>query len=173
MEHLKYPIGKFTAPETVTPDQRSAWIERIATLPQRLEAALEGITEAQLDTPYRQEGWTVRQVVHHLADSHINAYCRLHLSLTEDAPTIKAYNEGDWAKLPDSSLPISHSLEILRGLHFRCVHLLRNMSEADFQRTYVHPQYGKVYSMDTMSALYAWHGEHHVGHVLLIVNGER
>ena len=169
MEHLKYPIGKFTAPENVTADMRQAWIESITALPQHLEAALEGVTEAQLDTPYRPDGWTVRQVVHHLADSHINAYCRLHLSLTEDAPVIKPYEEGAWAKLPDSTLPISHSLEILRGLHFRWVHLLRNMSEADFQRTYVHPQYGKVYSMDTMSALYAWHGGHHLAHVKLVV----
>lgn len=169
MEELKYPIGKFMSPENVTNEMRQAWIETIAALPQRLAAALEGITEAELDTPYRPEGWTVRQVVHHLADSHINAYCRIHLALTEDAPNIKPYNEGDWAKLPDSKLPIEHSLDILRGIHFRWVHLLRNMSEADFQRTYVHPQYGRVYSMDTMSALYAWHGEHHLGHVKLVV----
>ncbi len=169
MENLKYPFGKFIAPESVTAEMRQGWIDTIATLPQRLEAALGGITEAQLDTPYRPEGWTVRQVIHHMADSHINAYVRLHLSLTEDAPTIKAYNEADWAKLPDSSLPISHSLEILRGLHFRWVHLLRNMSEADFQRTYVHPQYGKIFSMDTMTALYAWHSEHHLGHVKIVV----
>lgn len=169
MEHLQYPIGKFTAPEHVTDEMRQAWIEAIAALPSRLEAALEGITDAQLDTPYRPEGWTVRQVVHHLADSHINAYCRLHLALTEDAPTIKPYNEGDWAKLSDSTLPIEHSLDILRGVHFRWVHLLRNMSDGDFQRTYVHPQYGKVYSMDTMSALYAWHGQHHLGHVKIVV----
>lgn len=168
MEHLMYPIGKFTAPENVTTAMRQKWIDIIAALPQRLETAVADITDTQLDTPYRPEGWTVRQVVHHLADSHINAYCRLHLSLTEDAPIIKPYNEGDWAKLPDSALPICHSLEILRGLHFRWVHLLRNMSEADFQRTYVHPQYGKVYSMDTMTALYAWHCEHHLGHVKLV-----
>jgi len=169
MENLKYPIGRFTAPESVTPAMRQAWINTIATLPQRLESALAGITELQLDTPYRPDGWTVRQVVHHVADSHINAYCRLHLALTEDAPTIKPYDEGAWAKLPDSNLPIVHSLEILRWLHFRWVYLLRNMSEADFQRTYVHPQYGKVYSMDTMTALYAWHGEHHLGHVKIVM----
>jgi hypothetical protein len=168
MEHLQYPIGKFTAPESVTPTMRQGWIETIAALPQQLEDALQGITEAQLDTPYRPEGWTVRQVVHHLADSHLNAFCRLHLSLTEDAPTIKPYNEAAWAKLPDSSLPVIHSLDMLRGMHFRWVHLLRNMSEADFQRTYIHPQYGKVYSMDTMTALYAWHSEHHLGHVKLV-----
>ncbi|MBI1225483.1 MAG: putative metal-dependent hydrolase [Bacteroidetes bacterium] len=170
MENLKYPIGKFSAPENVTQDMRQAWIEAIAALPQRLEKALEGISETQLDTPYRPGGWTVRQVVHHLADSHMNAYCRLHLALTEDAPIIKPYEEGEWAKLPDSMLPVIHSLEILKGMHFRWVYLLQNMSEADFQRTYVHPAYGKIYSMDVMTALYAWHGEHHLGHVNLIMN---
>jgi DinB superfamily len=169
MEHLQYPIGRFTAPENINDAMRQARIETIATLPQRLVAALVGITEKQLDTPYRPDGWTVRQVVHHLADSHINAYCRLHLSLTEDAPTIKPYLEAKWAQLPDSQLPIESSMEILRGLHLRWVHLLRNMSEADFQKTYIHPQYGKVYSMDTMTALYAWHGEHHLAHVNLVV----
>jgi len=169
MEHLQYPIGRFTAPENINDTMRQARIESIATLPQRLEAALAGITETQLDTPYRPDGWTVRQVMHHLADSHINAYCRLHLSLTEDAPTIKPYSEAKWAQLPDSQLPIKSSLEILRGLHHRWVYLLRNMSEADFQRTYIHPQYGKVYSMDTMTALYAWHGEHHLAHVKLVI----
>lgn len=168
MEQLQYPIGRFTAPVNVTPAMRHSWIETIAALPQRLEDALQDITDAQLDTPYRPEGWTVRQVVHHLADSHLNAFCRLHLSLTEDAPTIKPYNEAEWAKLPDSALPLIHSLDMLRGMHFRWVHLLRNMSEADFQRTYIHPQYGKVYSMDTMTALYAWHCEHHLGHVKLV-----
>lgn len=170
MEHLKYPIGKFVAPETVTNEMRSVWIEKLEALPQQLEAALVGITEEQLDTPYRPEGWTVRQVVHHLADSHINAYCRLHLALTEEAPVIKPYQEGLWAQLPDSQMPVESSLQILRGVHQRWVHLLRSMTEADFAKTYVHPQYGKVYSMDTMTALYAWHGEHHLGHIGIVIS---
>lgn len=173
MEHLKYPIGKFVAPETVTNEMRSVWIEKLEALPQQLEAALVGITEEQLDTPYRPEGWTVRQVVHHLADSHINAYCRLHLSLTEDAPTIKPYSEGLWAQLADSQLPVESSQQILRGVHHRWVHLLRSMKEEDFARTYIHPQYGKVYSMDTMTALYAWHGEHHLGHVKIVSKSKK
>ncbi|MCC6725742.1 MAG: putative metal-dependent hydrolase [Saprospiraceae bacterium] len=172
MEHLKYPIGKFAMPESVTPEMRAAWIEKIAALPQQLEAALAGISEAQLDTPYRPDGWTIRQVVHHLADSHINAYCRLHLSLTEDAPTIKPYSEGLWAQLADSQLPVESSLQILRGVHHRWVHLLRSMKEEDFARTYIHPAYGKVYSMDTMTGLYAWHGEHHIGHVKLVFKND-
>lgn len=169
MEHLKYPIGKFTVPENVTETMRSEWIEEIANLPQRLEAAISGVTEAQLDTPYRPDGWTVRQVVHHLADSHMNAYVRLHLALTEEAPTIKPYLEAKWAQLPDYSLPIESSLDILRGVHLRWAHLLKSMQAADFQRTFVHPQYGKVYSIETMTALYVWHGEHHLRHIWLVV----
>jgi len=171
MENLQYPIGKFVAPESATPAMRQEWIAAIAALPQRLEAALDGITDSQLDTPYRPEGWTVRQVVHHLADSHINAYCRLHLVLTEDSPTIKPYFEAKWAQLPDSSLPVAPSLDILRGIHQRWVYLLNNLADTDWQKHYIHPQYGKIYTMDTMSALYAWHGEHHLGHVKIVVGG--
>lgn len=148
---------------------RLAWINQLEALPQQIETAASGITDAQLDTPYRPGGWTARQVVHHLADSHINAYCRLHLALTENAPTIKPYLEGKWAELPDSLLPIGSSLQILTGIHFRWTHLLRSMDEGDFAKTYIHPQYGKVYSMDTMTALYAWHGEHHLGHIRLVM----
>lgn len=169
MEHLQYPIGRFLEPTNVTASQRLTWIEKIENLPMHLEKALEQITEDELATPYRPGGWTVRQVVHHLADSHVNGFCRLHLALTEEQPTIKPYMEDRWAKLPDANLPIDCSLEILRGIHKRWAFLLKSMDEADFQRSYIHPEYGKHYSLDTMTALYAWHGEHHVGHVRLVV----
>ena len=166
MEKLKYPIGKMQMPAVVDEKQRQTWINEIETLPERLEAAVANLTDEQLDTPYRPGGWTVRQLVHHIADSHQNAFCRLKLTLTEDSPTIKPYDEAAWAEMPDYlDLPISSSLSILRGLHVRFAFVFKNMSEADFKKYYVHPEYGEKFEMEKMLCLYAWHGNHHLAHI--------
>lgn len=166
MTDLRYPVGKFDSASPVTADSRAAAIADLASLPANLRAAVVGLTDAQLDSPYRPDGWTVRQVVHHLADSHLNAYTRIRLGLTEDNPTIKPYAEQKWAELPDAkSAPAEVSLDILDGLHQRWVMLLRTLSEADFARTVVHPEHGREMSLDFLTAMYAWHCRHHVAHI--------
>lgn len=162
----RYPIGRFRAPATPPkPAERAALIDRIAAVPEALRMATEGLTEAQFDTPYRDGGWTVRQVVHHLPDSHLNAYTRVKLALTEMEPTVKPYDEVAWAQLPDTvRTPVSTSLLLLDALHARWVTLWRSLDEAAFGRTLRHPEAG-VQRVDTLLALYAWHGDHHVGHV--------
>jgi uncharacterized damage-inducible protein DinB len=162
---LRYPIGRMERKSSLTPSERRAAIDAIAVAPAMLRAAVKGLTDAQLDTPYRPEGWTVRQLVHHVADSHMNAYARFRLTLTEDNPTIRPYDEGAWARLPDArSLPVDVSLELLDRLHERLVHLLRATKEADFQRPLTHPENGPM-TMDSLLAVYAWHGRHHTAHV--------
>lgn len=166
MTDLRYPVGKFDAAAHVTAASRATAISDIAALPAKLRAALAGLTEAQLDTPYRPVGWTVRQVVHHLADSHINAYTRVRLAMTEDNPTIKAYEEQKWAELPDAkSLPVEPSLAILDGVHQRWVTLLRALTHDETTRTVVHPEHGRALSIDFLTAMYAWHCRHHVAHI--------
>jgi hypothetical protein len=165
-EDLRYPVGRFRYPESITEEQRQQWIEDIAGAPDALRQAVQGLTEEQLNTPYRAGGWTVRQVVHHLPDSHVNAYVRYKLALTEEEPTIKPYEEARWAELPDSSLvPVDVSLTLLEALHARWVGLLRNMSGDDFQRTYFHPEQQRLFKLQDVLALYAWHGRHHVAHI--------
>lgn len=165
-EQLKYPIGRHKKTERPTAAHRLAWIQRLEALPAELEAAVQGLTEDQLDTPYRPGGWTVRQLVHHIADSHINAHCRLRLMLTEDAPTIKPYNQDEWVKLADAnSFPLRPSLDIVGGVHARWAALAMSLAEQDYGRTYVHPEYGAIFSVDDLLALYAWHGQHHVAHI--------
>jgi uncharacterized damage-inducible protein DinB len=165
MPNLRYPIGKFTFPQTTTTDQRRGWILEIAEAPARLRAAVEGFSEERLDTPYRPGGWTVRQVVHHLPDSHMNSYVRFKLALTEDAPTIKTYDEALWANLPDSSTtPVETSVVLLEALHIRWVRLLESMTAADFMRTLRHPENGLI-RLDQNLAFYAWHGNHHLAHI--------
>jgi uncharacterized damage-inducible protein DinB len=165
MADLRYPIGRFSFPESTTPEQRRDWIREMADAPARLRAAVSGLSEPQLDTPYRPGGWTVRQVVHHLPDSHINSYVRFKLALTEDTPTIKPYDEALWAKLPDAvATPIETSLRLMEGLHGRWVGLLESMSDTDFSRAFRHPEIGMV-RLDQNLALYAWHGKHHVAHI--------
>jgi len=165
MTDLRYPIGPFTPPTNVTPDQRRAFIETIARTPALLRAAVEGLDEDQLDTPYRPGGWTVRQVVHHVPDSHLNAYMRLKLALTETAPTIRPYNEAAWALLADSGVvPVEVSLVLLESLHRRWVGLLRSLKDDDFASEYVHPESGR-HTVDHLLGLYAWHGPHHVAHI--------
>ena len=160
----RYPIGKFTPVQTVTPAERSARIEEIAAAPASFRRAVAGLNDGQLDTPYRSGGWTVRQVAHHLPDSHMNAYLRFKWGLTEDTPAIKTYEEKDWAQTPETRAPIAFSLDLLTSLHARWVTLLRGMGPGDFARTIKHPELG-LPPLDTLLALYAWHGRHHTAHV--------
>jgi uncharacterized damage-inducible protein DinB len=162
---LRYPIGKAEMERDLTPERRHELIAWIETAPDRLREAVAGLNAEQLDTPYRPGGWTVRQVVHHVPDSHLNAYLRCKWALTEDQPTIKTYDEGRWAELPDSrTVPVEVSLALLENLHRRWVALLRALPAADFQKTLKHPDHG-VITLDQILSLYAWHGQHHVAHV--------
>jgi len=162
---LKYPIGRYQAPTTISVDQRSAWIEEMANLPANLTKAISGLSDAQLDTPYRPGGWTVRQVVHHIPDSHMNSYVRFRLALTENSPLIKPYEEAAWAELADAkNAPVAPSLAILEGLHARFVLMLRSLSAADFARTFRHPEVGEN-RLDWTLGLYAWHSRHHVAQI--------
>ena len=161
---LSYPIGKFERPGTVTEGQRAEWIEDIAAAPGLFREMVSGLSDGQLDTPYRPGGWTSRQVVHHVADSHMNSFIRFRLGLTEDEPAVKAYDEKKWAELCDAAMPVDVSLEILGALHRRWVVLLRGMSETDFSRTFRHPQMG-LFRLDWNLALYSWHGKHHAAHI--------
>jgi hypothetical protein len=162
---LRYPIGPFTIDSTPTHEQIQRAVAEIAKAPTRLRAAVEGLTQEQLDTPYRPGGWTVRQVAHHVPDSHLNSYCRFKLALTEDEPTIKSYREDRWAELEDSrATPVEVSLALLESLHQRWVTLLKSLEPADFQRTFRHPELGLV-TLAQNACLYAWHGRHHVAHI--------
>jgi hypothetical protein len=165
MDSLRYPIGSFSFPEETTPEQRRAWIAEIAEAPGRLQAAVAGLTQLQLDTPYRPGGWTARQVVHHVPESHLHSYVRFKLALTEDGPVIKAYDQARWAETPEvSTTPVEVSLALLDSLHQRWVRLLELMTEAEFGRSFRHPEMGLV-RLDRNLALYAWHGKHHVAHI--------
>jgi uncharacterized damage-inducible protein DinB len=162
---LRYPIGKAEMAPDLTPERRRELIDRIERAPERLRQAVAGLDAGQLDTPYRPGGWTVRQVAHHVPDSHLNAYLRCKWALTEDEPAIKTYDEALWAELPDSRVvPVEVSLALLDSLHQRWVGLLRAMSAADFRRTLRHPEHGAL-TLDQILGLYAWHGDHHVAHV--------
>jgi uncharacterized damage-inducible protein DinB len=164
-QDLRYPIGKFEKDDSPSPEKRRRYIEEIDAAPARLRAAVAGLKPEQLDTPYRPGGWTVRQVVHHVPDSHLNAYVRFKLALTEDEPTIKPYDEARWAELADTrSTPIETSLALLDFLHQRWGKLLRALSPSDLSRKLVHPELG-VMSLDTVLCHYAWHGRHHVAHI--------
>jgi uncharacterized damage-inducible protein DinB len=159
---LRYPIGKFDRHDT-TP--RVGHIKTIATLPENLKASVAGLSDEQLDTPYRPEGWTLRQTVHHVADSHINSLCRFKLALTEDeAPTIRPYYEDRWAELADSKIPVDVSLAIVDGVHRRWVSLLESMTDEDYRREFVHPETGN-WTLEKVLALYAWHSRHHTAHI--------
>jgi uncharacterized damage-inducible protein DinB len=160
----RYPIGRFTPPEGSAAALRPAQIEALRLLPNQLRAAVSGLSEAQLDAAYREGGWTVRQVVHHVADSHANAFIRFKLALTEDWPTIKPYDEAAWARLADSNLPIDGSLAFIDALHQRWVALLESMTEDDLQKGYDHPENGRQ-NLARALAIYEWHGRHHIAHI--------
>jgi hypothetical protein len=167
---LKYPIGKFTWNRSgegllASEAERAEWLNEIEMTPARLRAAVAGLTEPQLDTPYRPDGWTVRQVVHHLADSHLNAYVRFRLALTEDDPPVKTYDQGRWAELGDARMaPVEPSLTLLEAMHQRLAILLRSLKSEDFARALKHPELGRV-TLEKYLATYAWHGKHHVAHI--------
>lgn len=162
---LRYPVGKFKMDGKITEAGRTALIEGIAQAPAKLRAAVAGLSAERLDTPYRPGGWTVRQVVHHLPDSHLNAYVRLKLALTEDVPTIKTYEQQRWAELDDArTAPVEVSLTLLESLHQRWTLLLRHLQPADFARSFRHPELGLV-TLDQQLGLYEWHGRHHVAHI--------
>ncbi|HEX6939186.1 MAG TPA: bacillithiol transferase BstA [Longimicrobiales bacterium] len=165
LEALKYPVGRFDPESEVPHEARAALIDGIAALPARLRAAVTGLTEPQLDTPYRPGGWTVRQVVHHLPDSHMNAYIRFKLGLTEDTPAIKTYDQARWAETADArTLPVDVSLRLLDALHERWVTLLRSFGPEEFARRVRHPEWGEV-TLGFHLRLYEWHGRHHVAHI--------
>jgi len=164
---LRYPIGKFERPAVVTASEREGLIGVLATLPGDIRRQVVRLGPAGLDTPYRPGGWTGRLVVHHLADSHMNSFVRFRLALTEDNPAIKPYNEAAWALLGDSGMAPEASLAILDGLHARWVVMLRSFGEAEFARTFFHPEMGEV-RLDHALALYAWHSRHHLGHLASI-----
>jgi hypothetical protein len=168
LDARRYPIGPFQPRSGLTAEERESFVNDIAGFPVRFRAAVEGLSESQLDTPYRDGGWTVRQVAHHVPDSHLQGYVRFKLAMTEDAPVIKTYEQAAWGDTEDSrSAPVDCSLDLLEGLHKRWAYLLRSLSEEDFARTYRHPEMGEV-SLETTLQLYAWHGKHHLAHVKLV-----
>jgi len=172
LEQLQYPIGKFQKPEIISRKTIDAWIVEIASFPERIEKAIAGMTEVQLDTPYRPDGWTVRQVVHHCADSHMNSFIRFKLALTEENPQIKPYEEQLWAEAPDYDLDPAVSIALLKALHFRWVVLLRSISEKDFSKTFYHPGSQKIYRLDINTGIYAWHCNHHLAHITELIRRE-
>jgi uncharacterized damage-inducible protein DinB len=160
----RYPVGRFTPPSTISPDDRTDAIATLAELPEELRNAVDGLSFAQLSTPYREGGWTLRQLVHHVADSHMNAVIRVKLALTEDWPTIKPYDEAAWAKLHDVAAPIEWSLELVESLHARWVMLLQSLDDQQWKRGCNHPENGPM-TVELLTLLYAWHSRHHVSHI--------
>lgn len=161
---LRYPIGPFEYADEITAGVTTAWIKEIEVLPGLLRDAVKELSDEQLDTPYRPGGWSVRQVIHHVADSHMNAYVRFKLALTEDEPVIKPYEEAKWAELPDYALPVEPSLLLIENLHQRWVTVLRELTPADLEKTFIHPESGVV-SLGRNIGIYAWHGKHHLAHI--------
>ena len=166
MNSSQYPIGPFERPDTITAAHVSTWIGEIGALPDHIEGACAGLSESALDTPSREGGWTPRQVVHRVAESHMNSYIRFKLALTEDRPQIRPYFEDRWAALPDTiGAPISLALPLIRALHLKWVYLLQRLGPMELARTYLHPDDGQYYRLDHALGIYAWHGRHHVAHI--------
>ncbi|HEY8560669.1 MAG TPA: putative metal-dependent hydrolase [Pyrinomonadaceae bacterium] len=163
-EDLRFPVGKFEKTVESTPEKKAEHVRIIGELPAKLAQAVDGLTDEQLDTPYRPEGWTIRQTVHHVADSHINSLCRFKLALTEENPTIRPYFEDRWAELADSRLPVEVSLKIIDGVHARWVAVLRSLTDDDYRKTLVHPESGE-WTVEQFLAMYAWHCLHHTAHI--------
>jgi len=165
MEDLRYPVGRLELRMEASATERQRWVSEIAACPALMRAAVQGLSEQQLDTPYRPNGWTVRQVVHHVPDSHMNAYIRLRLALTESEPTIKPYNEALWAELADSrTAPVELSLSLLEVLHTRWIMLWHSLKDEDWDRTWRHPEMGRL-TITALASLYGWHSRHHVAHI--------
>ena len=166
IEHLQYPIGRYKKPDAMTPQLMQKWIKVLEVLPSWMDACIENLDEKQLQVPYRDGGWTIQQVVHHVADSHMNAYIRLKLALTEDNPTVKPYDEKAWAEMADTKLlPVNISTTMLHTLHRRMVVVLQNMQPQDWERTYYHPEHKRNFPVWEVVALYAWHSRHHTEHI--------
>jgi hypothetical protein len=169
LEQLKYPLGKFKMPADFTSASINTFISDIEGFPSLLRKEVETLNDEQLDTPYRPEGWTIRQVVNHCADSHMNSLTRFKLALTENNPTIKPYLEERWAELADSkTMPVQPALNMLEGLHTRWVVLLKSMTSSDFEKTFIHPQSGRIFKLNQTLALYTWHCKHHLAHITTI-----
>lgn len=168
-ERLQYPIGKFAPQETYTVEEIASLINSIEKIPAKIEEVQKRLSPAQLETAYRTGGWTARQVIHHLSDSHMNAYIRIKWALTENTPTIKAYNEKAWAETTEIKSDPALSVALLKALHAKWVILLRSLSKEDLQKSFVHPDSGKHIRLDRSIALYAWHGEHHLGHLKIVL----
>ncbi len=167
IEQLKYPIGKFICEGTIDQSNIENWIQELSTFPLRLRNEVENLNDKQLDTRYRKEGWTIRQVIHHCADSHMNSFIRFKLALTEDNPTIKPYYEERWSELVDSKvMSIESSLKIIEGLHTRWTILIQNLTESDLTKTFTHPESGRSYKLNETIGLYAWHSNHHLAHIV-------
>ncbi|WP_207429229.1 YfiT family bacillithiol transferase [Pedobacter sp. SYSU D00535] len=164
---LRYPIGEFSAPADITGEQIKNWIDEIAALPEELEKAADGLSDTQLNTPYRPGGWTLRQVIHHLPDSHMNSYIRFKLAITEDSPTIRPYLEDRWAECEEARTAAPDvSINLLKDLHKRWVLFLRSLQPADFEKGFIHPEQGKLLKLKEVLGSYAWHGKHHLHHIL-------
>ena len=164
--NLRYPIGEFIKPEIITAEILAKAIQTIADFPEKLKAEVSHLSEAQLETPYRTDGWTIRQVVHHCADSHMNCFIRIKWTLTEDNPTIKFYYESLWAEGVDNkTMPIEPTLQFLEGLHYRLSFVIKSLSETDLERTYIHPEHNKEFELNEVICLYAWHCNHHLAHI--------
>ena len=172
MYELRYPIGQYKAPTLIDKVQRDKWIKDIATLPARFRDVVSKLTPEQLDTPYRPGGWTVRQLAHHVPDSHLHSMVRFKWALTEDKPLIKAYNEQAWAELADYKEDIAVSLNLLETIHARWIVLLNVMTEADYAKSFMHPETGKEMRLDFTLGMYAWHGNHHLAHITKLIERE-
>lgn len=171
--NAQYPIGPFVKPSSYSLEEVKQWIEDIRSFPRLLKQITHQLSTNQLDTPYRKNGWTVRQVVHHVADSHMNAFIRFKLALTEDFPLIKTYDEKKWATLSDCSLPIEASVKMVEGIHERWYALIKEMDETDFHRTMNHPEYADPQPLYTNLGLYSWHGRHHLSHIGLVAHAQK
>lgn len=166
LEKLKYPIGKFEFPTEFSPEYISDKIHAIESFPERLKKETIHLTDEQLNTPYRPNGWTVRQVIHHCAESHMNCYTRIKWALTENNPVIKPYNETLWSELPDNlNMPIQPTLILLEGLHFRLAYIMKNLSASDLEKSFIHPENNSEYKIKQLIGTYAWHGNHHLAHI--------
>ncbi|HJS01250.1 MAG TPA: putative metal-dependent hydrolase [Flavobacterium sp.] len=166
LEKLKYPIGKFTAPQEYSSEFISSNIQEIELFPEKLRKETIHLTDEQLDTAYRPEGWTIRQVIHHCAESHMNCYIRIKWALTENNPVIKAYDEVLWSELPDNlKMPIQPTLTLLEGLHFRLAYIMKNLSKTDLEKSFIHPENNLEYKLKQIIGTYSWHGNHHLAHI--------
>lgn len=172
LEKLKYPVGRFHAPDNFTDASRQLAIETLRALPGKLTPIVNALNDDQLQTPYRPDGWTVKQLVHHIADSHMNSYARFKFGVTEEKPTIMPYDQDAWVKTPENELPVSVPLSIIDGIHQKLSALLSSFSEAEFKRTIIHPEMMEEISLDKLAALYSWHSEHHLAHITELIKRE-